>query len=79
MPVAYAVGLVSDLATISRFKAFYKQYAVECRDMRAAPLSPEVLLALLETVLERECHTSVNPVSTNGRVQQLRCALSAEA
>ena len=49
--------MVSDLATTSRFKAFYERYAAECRNLRVVPLSPEVLPTLLETLLKRASAT----------------------
>jgi hypothetical protein len=45
--------MASDPTAISRFDEFYERYAAECRDLRVAALSPEVLLALLETLLQR--------------------------
>jgi hypothetical protein len=42
--------VASDSEATPRFNAFYERYAPGCRDLRVAPLSPEVLLVLLETL-----------------------------
>lgn len=45
--------MASDSAAAWRFNVFYERYAEECRDLRVAPPAPDVLLALLETMLQR--------------------------
>jgi hypothetical protein len=53
LTIACAVGMASDSEATPRFNAFYEQYARGCRDLGVAPLSPEVLLVLLDTLLQR--------------------------
>jgi hypothetical protein len=49
--------MASDSAAAWRFNVFCERYAEECHDLRVAPLCPEVLLALLETLLQRASAT----------------------